>query len=777
MQPMVIRAAGYLVPLLFASTAHAQPGPDVEPVPLQPAPNAPSAEPPLPREPSPAPAAPSHDAVQVSAPDAGAAPSHTPASAVEAPVAEESAPDAELGAVVITADRTETALQKEPAAVSAVGPAEIQRRGIKNLMDGAGAIVGLHLSHGGGNHQQPVSIRGLGGQGGNAISAIGFYLDDVYLGRTFGRGEISLPDIERIEVLRGPQGTAFGQAVSGGAIRIVSRNPSFTDPYNWVSVSLGTYGAREAQIYLSTPIVEHRLSASLAFSHRQNDGDHYNAFLKSRVNRTFADQLRGKLRWSPTDKLDIQLTLDGTTNHSDNNVQTPFNGPVFKPRLIFAGAETRSFRVDVGQTLTLSYDLDEHLQLRSISAHRDDKTPHHRWDFDGLPADIDGHILRLRERIWSQEFQLKGTYDQLTFVAGAIYYQSQFDEGRHYWTTVDGVPLDLQKDNSDLYRSYAAYAQATYRIIEQLGITAGIRYGWRDETFDGARYNADHDGTYLDPVYVVKDQKYDETILTPKVGLDVALTQDLLGYASYTFGQRPGGYNASSESRLLATTPVGAEKVRTAEAGFKTQFFDRRLTFNAAGFHSQFDDYQQSVQNPVIDGRPVQGSVIVNAGQATLYGAELETVIRPVQSLELRANATFLHTRFDDFLNPTGAANQDFTGNQIPHAPKLLAFASVVWDLPAFGIPGNIQLNGSINYVGKTYTEITNNEEYASDVRTLVNGGLSYSTPNGHWTFTLIVRNALDKNYRFASQRLPAGTYTARWGAPRTILATLRYEL
>lgn len=678
---------------------------------------------------------------------------------------------------MISGDRTETSVQKAPIAASTISTAEIQRRGIKSLMDGSGALVGLHMSHGGGNHQQPISIRGLGGQGGSNLSAVGFYLDDVYLGRTFGRGEISLPDVERIEVYRGPQGTLFGQGTSAGAIRIVSRSPSLTEFLTTESVSVGTFGAREAQIYLSAPLVENRLSASLAFSHRQNDGDHYNAYLRKRVNRVFIDQIRGKLRWSPSHKLDIQLSLDATNNESDNNTQTPFNGPVFKPRLIFAGGDTQIQRFDFGQTLSILWDIDNHFQFRSTSAHRDDKTPHHRWDFDGLPADIDGHILRLREQIWSQEFQLKGTFDSLNVTAGVIYYQSQFDEGRHYWTTVDGTSLDLQKDNVDVYRSYAAYAQASYRIIPQLGVTGGVRFGYQDESFDSARYNATHDGTYLDPVYIVKDQKYDATSFTPKVGIDVQLTDHFLGYASYTLGQRPGGYNISGETRLLATTPVGAEKVRTAEAGIKTRFLNGNLIFNAAGFHNKFDDYQQAVMNPFIDGRSVQGSVIVNAGAATLYGAELETAIRPGAGLELRANATILHSTFDDFLNPTGAANQDFTGNEIPHAPKLLAFASATWDLP-LNIPGQFQLNGSFNYVSKTYTEITNNEDYASEPRYLVNAGLSYSTSNGHWLISVIVRNLFDQEYRYASQRLvAAGTYTARWGAPRTILATLRYEL
>lgn len=769
---MTIRiVCSLILTLLVSSSARAQPTPEQ-----------PAADPAAPEQTSPE-GAPAEEQAPATEAEATAPAPQPPLEAAqpeggEPPLsAEESAPDAELSAFVISAERTDTVIQKAPVAVSEVSTAEIQRRGIKSLMDGSGAIVGLHLSHGGGNHQQPVSIRGLGGQGGNAISAIGFYLDDVYLGRTFGRGEISLPDIERIEVFRGPQGTLFGQGTSGGAIRIVTRKPSLTESLHWVSVSLGTFGAREAQVYLSAPIVENRLSASLAFSHRQTDGDNYNGYLKTRVNRVFADQLRGKLRWTPTDKLELQLTLDGTTNHSDNNVQTPFNGPVFKPRLVFAGGETQTFRVDFGQTLVLSYDFDQHFQFRSISAHRDDKTPHHRWDFDGLPEDIDGHVLRLRERIWSQEFQLKATFDSLNVSIGAIYYQSRFDEGRHYWTTVDGEPLDLQKDNSDLYRSLAGYAQASYRIIPQFGITAGVRYGIQRERFDAARFNANHDGDYLDPVYIVKDQRYKDAAFTPKLALELTLSDAFIGYASYTYGRRPGGFNISSETQLLATTPVGPEKVRTAEAGIKTRFFEGRWTFNVAGFHNKFDDYQQSVQNPVIDGRPVQGSVVVNAGKATIYGVEVETAIKPVTTLELRANATFLQTSFDELVNPTGAADRDFTGNRIPHAPQLLAYVGGTWELPPFGVPGSFQLNASLNYVSKTYTEITNNDELASDPRTLVNGGLSYSTADGHWQLSILVKNALDKEYRFASQRLAAGTYTARWGAPRTILATLRYEL
>ena len=262
--------------------------------------------------------------------------------------------------------------------------------------------------------------------------------------------------------------------------------------------------------------------------------------------------------------------------------------------------------------------------------------------------------------------------------------------------------------------------------------------------------------------YSVRDLSDKQATFTPKIGIDVRATENLLGYASYTFGQKSGGYNRAAGTLAVASYAVAPEKVRTAEVGLKTQFLEKRLTFNVAAFHNDFRDYQAQVANPIIDGRPVNGTVVVNAGRATLYGVELEASVRPVKDLQLRAHASILRTRFDEFANPTGAESSDFTGNEVPNAPRLTAFGGFNYVLPEFGVPGNIQLNGSVSYIKRPYTNIQNNEALRGDNRTWVVAGIDYLSPERHWTLSLQVKNLLDRDFLVAKERQPAGTDTSR---------------
>ena len=266
---------------------------------------------------------------------------------------------------------------------------DLQESGAKRLWDLNGAIPGLYMSSYPSNMQY-VNIRGIGTSDPGVFAAVGYYLDDVYLGRTFGRGSISLPDIERVEVLRGPQGTLYGQNTTGGAIKFVSRDPSLAQADNWASGSLGNFGQAELQAYLSAPLAD-TVSASLAYSHRENDGDHYNAYRGVDVNRVSVDQVRAKLRWQPVDDLNVVLALDGARDESDNYVSTPQNVPGGgTPRVIYANTDTRMNREDFGQTLRVDYTLNDELILRSITAHRRDHNDPHPWDQDAGPLDLFG---------------------------------------------------------------------------------------------------------------------------------------------------------------------------------------------------------------------------------------------------------------------------------------------------------------------------------------------------------------------------------------------------
>jgi iron complex outermembrane receptor protein len=680
--------------------------------------------------------------------------------------------EAGSGDIVVTAERRVSSVQKVPVAVGVLGGDDLQRNGIKKLWDANGAIAGLYLPSYPSNMQY-VSIRGIGTSDPGVFAAVGYYLDDVYLGRTFGRGAIDLPDLERVEVLRGPQGTLYGQNTTGGAIKFVSRDPSLTQPDNWVSLSAGNIGALEAHAYLSTPIVTDRLGASLAYSHRQNSGDTWNAYRHTHVDRLNVDQFRAKLRWSPSDRLDIVLSVDGTRDSSDNYISSPHNVPGGgKPRRIFANTDSEMHRNDLGQTLKITYKLDDHLTLKSITAHRRDHTDPHPWDQDALPEDYFGWNQRFTEKVLSQEFQLTGDYDRLNFTLGASIYDEKFDFNRLQWLNFAYTNLE----SHPTYRTYAIYGQGHYRVIGGLGITLGGRYNWEKQTFEAESYKSNVNRDRLATNYIVDGLKQKERGFTPKVGIDFQATRDLLAYASYTVGNKSGGFNRAAGTLQVASIPVAPEKVKTIEIGLKSSFFDRKLTLNIAAFRNKFTDYQATVTNPVINGSIVNGNVVVNAGAAITKGVELEASARPVNGLELRTAATILRTKFTEFLNPTGAANSDFTGNQVPYAPRFTFSGGFSWRVPLH-IPGSLQLAGSVGYVKHNYTDIANTRAFRAQSQTYVNANLDYITGDGRWQFSINAKNLFNKTYVLGSSINPTlHTDTSSYNPPRTVLATVRYN-
>lgn len=232
-----------------------------------------------------------------------------------------------FGDIVVTAERRETSLQKTPIAISAVGGDALQAQRLQVLRDLATEVPSL-VTPGMHANMQSVYIRGIGTSDPGVYPAVGLYIDDVYIPRTFGNGIFDLPDIQRVEVLRGPQGTLYGLNTSAGAIKFVSRDPG-NETIGHVDIGYGSYDAFDGHAYISGPVVSDRLSASFAYTHRRRDGHIYNVTLGKYVDAVKSDQFRAKLRWTPTGAggLDVILSVDGTRERSDNANYIPVGYP------------------------------------------------------------------------------------------------------------------------------------------------------------------------------------------------------------------------------------------------------------------------------------------------------------------------------------------------------------------------------------------------------------------------------------------------------------------
>lgn len=684
------------------------------------------------------------------------------------------APDADqLGDIVVTAERRETSLQKTPIAISAIGSGDLQERRIQVLRDLAAEVPSL-VTPGMHANMQSVFIRGIGTTDPGVYPAVGLYIDDVYIPRTFGNGLFDLPDIERVEVLRGPQGTLYGLNTSAGAIKFVSRDPT-NQTVGHVDIGLGSYDAFEGHAYLSGPIVTDRLAASIAYTHRRRDGYTYNETLGKHVDAVESDQFRAKLRWTPGGDggFEAVLSVDGTRERSDNASYVPVGYPGWGPRRSFGNFDQSLRRNIGGASLRLTLPLSDAITIKSITAYRgleDDPSP---WDQDATPQQTYGWTQYIDQRQFSQELQALGDLGRLNFVVGLSFFRERLDFIRNTYTNNAYTLID----SHIVDRSLGIYGQATYELTDRLSVTAGLRLNKEWQKFDNASYGSNLANDLITLRYRVDGLKDDWTALTPKLSVNYQVSDAVLTYASFTKGQKSGGFNRSASTSAIASVPVDPEEVTTYEAGLKARALDGRLRTNIAVFYNSFNDYIASITNPQINGQVILGNVVANAAKAKTYGAEAELSLLPVDDLELRGSAAWLKTKFGSFANPTGAASSDFTGNELPSAPRWVFGGSVSYS-PTLGKLGDLKLTARGRYVSKSFSDVANREVVSVPAQTFVDLSARFQPAGSHWSVSANVTNLFDKTYRVAGTVNPAlNVNTAAYNPPRLFLASLRYDL
>ncbi len=673
------------------------------------------------------------------------------------------------GDIIVTAQRRAEPLQRTPIAVGLLSEEVINQRNVSQMRDLAGTIPGLFLPKTNSVGVQQIYIRGIGTSSPIYNGAVATYVDDVYLPRILNSAVFGSPDLERIEVLRGPQGTLYGQNTSAGAVKIISRDPG-NEFDGWVSGSLGNYKAREAKLYLSAPLVADKLSFSIAALHQENEGYVRNLFLGHHVNGTRVSFGRAKLKFTPSERVSFVLAGELAKDTSDNAVGTPANYPGTRPRVTFDDRELQQDYKQYAISLHAKFELNDHLEFRSITAYRDFTNDPSTWSTDGVPGDQSGFQLNIDDNHFSQEFQLNGDYQRFKFTVGAIHFQEDYKQNRPAWSRSVYTGISSQTK----VKSYAVYAQGRYGITDSLGVTVGARYNVQRDRFNWFGYRSNVDLDILAVTGSVSNLRQKTDGIVPKFGVDYQVSPDVFTYASITKGEKAGGYNAVAGSVPVASVPLEPEKVTAYEAGTKLALFDKRVRLNFAAFFNQFNDYHAVVQNPIVNGQQLNIPLITNAAKAETYGLEFDGTARVGRDLDLRLTATYLHAKFKQFDNPTGAAASDYTGNVMPRAPKLAINSGFTYTVPLH-VPGKISFGGDVEYVSKTYEDIALTQpvqRYA-----LVSGNLLYVSADEHWRFSVTVKNVFDKTFRITKQIIAAaGTEVYTYNAPRTFLATLRYD-
>lgn len=623
-----------------------------------------------------------------------------------------------VGEIIVTAERRETNLQLTPLAVTALSADKLAAAGVAVINDVAASVPNLVSTTGPqGSSDANFFVRGVG-QFDFIITndpGVGVYVDGVYLGRTVG-AMLDSSDVQRVEVLRGPQGTLFGRNTLGGAISVVSRQP---DPSAFSADLTATYGSRdrvEVAGGVNAPIgSDSALRVSGFF--RQQDGFARNAVTSDLFGKTDRHGGRAQLRLGLTETLRVDLSADYSLDKSNPApsvlraiVPAPFfpagaAADVHNPDdfyRIYASNSPEARNETYGFSGTITLDLGS-ATLKSITAYRH-LDGFSTSDPDGTRYKLYDQIVDTNQKQFSEELQLSGDAlgKRLSYLLGAYHFRETAAQVLGLCFAPISSPLaqpfapcnTWTQGNRQITRSTALFGQLRYALVDRLSLTLGGRYTWdtkrivSNQFFDfrpqgvgpGAIF-----GFGLPPALlgqritlpIVTDLPGRATFrqFTPKVGIEYRAGPRAFVFASYSKGFRAGGFNG----RLIApqsTVPTYQPDTNdTFELGFKSDWLDRRLRVNATLFHSLYRDIQQTIADPSVQFR------VANAGDATLKGFELELTLAPIDAFRVDAAVGYTHSALKNVPAAVGPIN----GNRLPFSPEWTVSLGAQYDITFAG--------------------------------------------------------------------------------------------
>lgn len=575
--------------------------------------------------------------------------------------AQERNPGQGLEEIIVTAQKREESIQSAPISIVAFSGKMLEARGITNLADLAADVPSLSISP----HPQSGStlrtfIRGLGIVNDQITydPSVAIYLDGVYVARFQGLAT-EVADLERIEVLRGPQGALYGRNSTGGAINFITAAPKLDEFGFRQDFSVGNYDSFRSRTYVNLPVGE-TFAVDLSYLRASKNGFVRN--LGTGVSR-FGDQDRRAYRvaalWSPIDRLNIRYTYDRSELEDTPNFvgQVPlYSSRASRPK-VGSPAERNLRANDVvgwGHNLTASLEVNDTLSLRSITAYRDLDSFVNRAYHTGLyGVPISAWDLNVSQHQFSEELQAIGTMldSRLEYVAGLYW----FDE-KSAAVEIGLQPLANRRTDRNLSANntaYAAFGQATYtpNVLDQrLHLTVGAR--WSRDKREATKVDAPSlisNGTPLPIAAGDAKRRYSDFSPSAVIAFDASDNVNL--YAKVATGYKTGGFNLSSSSIATFQAGFGPESVTSYELGVKSNWLNNTLRVNAALFTARYDDLQLSI-NPIPSNTTITD--VLNAGKASVDGLELDIAMRPVPELNLSLAYAWLDAGYDSIKDSGG---------------------------------------------------------------------------------------------------------------------------
>ncbi|NLG76439.1 MAG: TonB-dependent receptor [Xanthomonadaceae bacterium] len=671
-----------------------------------------------------------------------------------------------LEEVVVTATKTgETALQRTPMTISAMSGESIAEAGIGNVRDLAPFVPNLQVAENTGQAQ--VYIRGVGTNqvtaGADPSSTV--HVDGIYIARPASYF-LSFLDVDRIEVLRGPQGTLYGRNSVGGTINVISRKPD-NDLQIGLRGEVGNYNRRQVEGYLSGPLAEDRVAASVSVMSSSRDAYRKN-IVPGGKDIDDEDVLAGRaqLRFTPNDNVDVVLRGDWL---QDDSTIIGFQ-KLLEPRgtsvdsvlgdfsRVALDAEQYSRRRIAGASIDATFYLSDHLQLRSLTGWRELD-----WDLaidsDASDASLLQTIMTSQQDQISTELNLSGDFDRVRFVAGLYYFKEDDTQPIVVRSFVPGTESRAYPEVDT--ESWALFGQLTYDLTDSLSATLGLRYTEEDKHFaqNAGTYSIGTDTLAGSPVIYERVGRY--TAATPKLGLEWRAAHNAFVYASATRGFKSGGFVSSSRNPEQGFSP---EYLWSYEAGVKTDWLNNRLRVNAAAFYYDYDDLQVLffLSPGVTDTR--------NAATASIYGLELEVQAIPLPDLNVGFTLGLLNAEYDDFASAPRRGNQsvfDASGQKLNAAPRLAFSGHAQYEWTLFS-QWSLFVRGEASFKDQQFFTPENLDLESQDAYWLLQGSVGLRDAYGRWTLSAWGRNLLDEDYVTTTASFAAGRVAGRPGAPRT---------
>ncbi len=713
-----------------------------------------------------------------------------------------------LDEIVVTAQKREESIQDVPISISAIGEDEI-RRDLDNAPgDIARVVPNLYGNPTGGRAARPRwFLRGVGVNTSSLVSPVGVYADEVYQS-ALELHSLPLFDLERVEVLRGPQGTLWGKNTPGGAIHFVSRKPTF-DTDGYVKLGFGNLNQKELQAAFGGAIVDGVLAGRIAYLQEEREGWARNLHTGDKKAGAYDDQaVRAQLLYTPSADFDALLNVHYRTVDSwavpgysigireggadDFGYVSPA-GP--NPRIgdpVDRNNDIRGDQEQYGATLTTRWQLGDY-SLTSITAY-DELDAISRGDREQSPNEVIRTFENRTSNQFSQEVRLASDpAETLSWILGAYYFNdSQVSDATSATLPVPNQVFGTFYQNTfaDVdTESYAAFANATYRLTDRLKVNAGIR--WTTETIgidlEGVDGGPRGGTTYVDterwwvrqavagPLRVNAIQVEENTwdAWTYDVSPSFELSPNVLLYSRYARGFRSGGYNASVTAQSSVNT-VEPEQVDSIEVGTKAQFFDGRLSANAAAFYYEWENMQLNIQGVTAAG--LNGSTLKNAALGKVRGLELELQALPLEHLRVGLNVGLLDAEYSDFIEQRadGSIN-DYSGNKFARAPETTIGADAEYE---FILPSGAGLTLATDWAYQSriyYSSVNQVDPFQQQGGyTLGHARVTYRTAREDLEISAYVRNLTDKTYDLITVVPANGAYRTTPGYPQVYGLTLR---